>query len=437
MIKIKLKHNSLYLFSVLFSLLLLFDGCSSTNSDTKETNYITNNTQKILVIQINYNNVQQTQPATYWSDKIFKNQLNIFYKENFNNDFRVIPVKENQGIDNDGIITISLNKNHPNPDSASSPELEEDIKTIMSLADKYVTEKLNTNNDNYITPKELTVLFIFPGHEASYYNTEEPNIWAHSTQFSNIYFQNKYLKSHYGLISDMQGTHNATVGIIAHELGHAIFDLPDLYSTIDTNNKGIGYFGLMSYGSWNSQVLQTNSYEGNSPAHFMAWSRLQTGIEANNLITINKNTNKNYEVYGAITNKQNILKIPVNDNEYYLIENYGVDGFEKGYYSRISNYKGGNMLWHIDKGVITQNKASNTVQGDVSHKGVDIVEADNNNVVDNNGNGLGTNLFYKGNVDFINDYTLPSLKTYDNQKTNIEIQFLSNPNSKMTVNIKR
>ncbi len=56
------------------------------------------------------------------------------------------------------------------------------------------------------------------------------------------------------------------IGVICHELGHAI-GLPDLYDW-NGNSSGIGYWGLMGAGNWNTPA---------SPAHLCAWSREQLG----------------------------------------------------------------------------------------------------------------------------------------------------------------
>ena len=62
------------------------------------------------------------------------------------------------------------------------------------------------------------------------------------------------------------GTGMIEIGVICHELGHAI-GLPDLYDT-DGNSSGIGFWGLMGAGNWNTPA---------SPAHLSAWSREQLG----------------------------------------------------------------------------------------------------------------------------------------------------------------
>jgi M6 family metalloprotease-like protein len=56
------------------------------------------------------------------------------------------------------------------------------------------------------------------------------------------------------------------IGVICHEIGHAI-GLPDLYD-YNGSSSGIGFWGLMGSGNWNTPA---------SPAHLCAWSREQLG----------------------------------------------------------------------------------------------------------------------------------------------------------------
>ena len=56
------------------------------------------------------------------------------------------------------------------------------------------------------------------------------------------------------------------IGVFCHEFGHAL-DLPDLYD-INGGSSGIGYWGLMGSGSWNTP---------DNPAHMSAWTKTQLG----------------------------------------------------------------------------------------------------------------------------------------------------------------
>ncbi len=61
------------------------------------------------------------------------------------------------------------------------------------------------------------------------------------------------------------GTGISEIGVYSHEFGHA-FGLPDLYD--GSGGSGIGHWGLMGSGSWNSPT---------NPAHFDAWCKSQLG----------------------------------------------------------------------------------------------------------------------------------------------------------------
>ena len=86
---------------------------------------------------------------------------------------------------------------------------------------------------------------------------------------SSEYGQNGFSQfgEHQG--SSSTDTWDATIGVMAHELGHAYFDLPDLYDTSEVG-AGIGYFGLMGSGSWGRK--SSSEKAGATPIHLSAWS---------------------------------------------------------------------------------------------------------------------------------------------------------------------
>jgi len=63
-----------------------------------------------------------------------------------------------------------------------------------------------------------------------------------------------------------EGTKIIEIGVICHEFGH-VLGLPDLYD-YDGGSSGIGYWGLMGAGNWNTPE---------SPAYLECWSREQLG----------------------------------------------------------------------------------------------------------------------------------------------------------------
>ncbi|WP_035800628.1 immune inhibitor A domain-containing protein [Kitasatospora mediocidica] len=66
---------------------------------------------------------------------------------------------------------------------------------------------------------------------------------------------------------------NGGLGVFAHEYGHDL-GLPDLYDTVGPNDNSVGFWSLMSSGSW----LGTGKNAiGDRPGNLDAWSKLQLG----------------------------------------------------------------------------------------------------------------------------------------------------------------
>ncbi len=133
-----------------------------------------------------------------------------------------------------------------------------------------------------------------------------------------------------------------TPGVIAHEMGHAVLGLPDLYDT-DYSSMGLGYWSLMSYGMWNGPMLM-----GGSPAHLDAWSRIQATFAAP------ENVIQDMPGFLIMPVEQtpHIMRLWTNGmygNEYFLVENRQPFGFDTW-------LPGAELLiYHIDDNVTTWN----------------------------------------------------------------------------------
>lgn len=182
--------------------------------------------------------------------------------------------------------------------------------------------------------------------------------------------------------------------------------LPNLFNT-EAGASGIGQFGLMDQGS--------NNYQGLIPVQPEAWSKVFLGWEEPIVIT----SGENVEIAAALANNPNkIYKIPITDSEYFLLENRSrdingdriasgrdvngvriqfresdfaaeqaisvitqVDEYDFGLpYTVDQNNRAvpgpGILIWHIDENIIRENYASNRVNADANHRGVDLEEAD-------------------------------------------------------------
>ncbi len=160
------------------------------------------------------------------------------------------------------------------------------------------------------------------------------------------------------------------MGTFAHELGHDLADLPDLYDT-DYSSDGIGRWGIMAGGAWNYDPNPASGESpGDTPAHFCAWSKIQLGWITPTLVLDNLTA----QVLPTIqtTGKNSVLKMYMSNQtrsvplkEYFLIVNrqqIGFDSFIPGQ---------GILIWHIDECVDGANDGE-------QRKLVDLEEADAN-----------------------------------------------------------
>ncbi|HZH38056.1 MAG TPA: M6 family metalloprotease domain-containing protein, partial [Flavisolibacter sp.] len=123
------------------------------------------------------------------------------------------------------------------------------------------------------------------------------------------------------------------VGVMAHELGHLLLSLPDLYDT-DYSSKGTGKWDLMAGGSWNGG--------GDRPAHPTAWCKVKCGW-VNPTVILNSEQDVTVRPYKDF---KDVFKLPVgaaNSQEYYLISNRRKAGFDDGIPGE------GMLIEHIDE----------------------------------------------------------------------------------------
>ncbi|HPE68876.1 MAG TPA: M6 family metalloprotease domain-containing protein [Thermotogota bacterium] len=105
-------------------------------------------------------------------------------------------------------------------------------------------------------------------------------IWSHQWSISAKQKDGKSISRYSMQPEYWLQPYDMTVGVYAHELGHLLFGLPDLYDT-SYNSRGIGYWGLMGSGSWNDEMSVYGPSEisgyGGAPADFTAWSKQRIG----------------------------------------------------------------------------------------------------------------------------------------------------------------
>lgn len=192
------------------------------------------------------------------------------------------------------------------------------------------------------------------------------------------------------------GVTNGIQGLVAHEFGHMI-GLPDLYDVYGWSS-GIGGWCEMSTGYWLSAA---GIPAGIIPPYFSAWCRMYMGWEdpvvADDLsqaldiaaaaVPVDTLTYEPILEPGQVR----MVKVPINDHEYFLVENRqedidgdGIaignseDGVIISFYGEYDYLLPGSglLIWHIDEDAIEERFIYNTVNAYPFHKGVDLEEAD-------------------------------------------------------------
>jgi len=207
---------------------------------------------------------------------------------------------------------------------------------------------------------------------------------------------------------NQEGIALAVTGIFVNNLGNFI-GLYDLFSS-EEQLSGVGRFDLMDAGLFNANGL--------IPSPPGAFSRELKGVDNPQIIT---NAANKIKVARFNSDSASVLpttiRIPINDDEYYLIEYRGNSSMflDSLYYEELYNSDDGNvtylqvlkkyfpehinisdssgvllsvddydlglpgagiLIWHIDDRIIRENALENTINNDPENRGVDIEEAD-------------------------------------------------------------
>jgi M6 family metalloprotease-like protein len=382
--------------------------------------------QNVLFILVDYSDQVFTYPDSSFESLAFAatDSVKEYFLENSYGQMTVSPAAETYGVANDGIVHVTRGITHPN---LGQSNWASEAREIVNLADSFVQfNSFDTNVDSTISPDELSIVIILAGYETSYggqANALQPNVWGHAAGFTTLTLDGVNL-SPYTMFGEAHAVseetkHIATIGIMCHELGHLMFALPDLYDT-DQSSAGIGVWGLMGAGSWNS----TGSYSGETPAHLSAWSKIATEMTSPSDML----TDQSAVGFADVETNESIVRIwidkyKVATNEYFLLENRQISGFDAGLPGA------GLLIWHIDNG--------RTGNADESHKRVDVEEADGLGELDSDTNGGNAGDPFPGSTNnmLFDDGSTPNTRDYTGASTQIAVSNISPSSSNMSADI--
>ena len=383
------------------------------------------NTIPLLLVRLQFNTAPfdsfQSDEAT-WADKIFginDGQLNHWLAEVSQDTSQFIPVLENSGTADNGIVTASIGVAHPGNNAFTAND-QAVIKAAINAIDGNVNFAAYDDDSNgAIDRTEMQIMFIVAGGETATRHPDAGSVWAHKWSINTdppthdgVSLMNGNFGGTYSCFGERQGgaarTHDATIGVIAHELGHAAFNLPDLYD-YDPSSAGIGSFGIMGGGSWGMKPGDTMS--GETPSHMTALSKVKSGFVTPTVIT----ADGVYTANDINSASFNIFQIESGTSgEYFLLQNRNAVGYDLAL-NRLDGtgtYAGGLMITHN-----SENVSGNS---DDTHRRVDIEEA-NEPQNDAGGRGHYKGLFFSGNSTVFDDTTTPNSKRVDGNASNVSI----------------
>jgi M6 family metalloprotease-like protein len=311
--------------------------------------------RSLLVILVKFNNQAEATTAPAWQSRMFgaSNSVKHHYTISSHGTVTVTAANETHGTANDGIVGwLTLNQNHPNTGQSIDSRNQVLAKDAIVAADPFVNfAAYDTNGNGSVSPSELDVIVIVAGNETSYGGSGScsPSVWGHvwsifATPPPTV--DGKVVGgSGYGMFGEMHCfstqatlTHQATIGIMAHELGH-LYGLPDLYDS-DGSSEGVGEWSLMGSGSWNF----FGGDSGNSPALMDAWSKSVMGWTSRTIVTgtLAGASIPSSSASGALY--QFRTGTPGSGSgEFFLVENRQKTSYDQGLAGS------GLLIWHIDE----------------------------------------------------------------------------------------
>jgi len=215
----------------------------------------------------------------------------------------------------------------------------------------------------------------------------------------------------------------AGIGLFVHEYAH-ILGLPDLYD-IDGSSYGIGNWGAMGTGVWNTNPGGT---PGDRPAYLSAWAKAvmrwicPIPLSGSNIVVnfppASNNPNSVYMLGSGI---------PGVSGEYYLLENrQKIAGtFDEALPGE------GLLIWHIDESIPTNQTECpydhSDPRCDTEHYKVALEQADNNLDLENKTNTGDAGDPFPGtsNNNTFSDTTFPSAKLYGNTNSGVSVRSIS------------
>jgi immune inhibitor A len=289
----------------------------------------------------------------------------------------------------------------------------------VQLADPFVNfANYDNDSDGYVDA--LFIIHSGRGHEF----TGNPNhIWSHKWNMKNPQSVDGVIAHVYSMEPEYWSTPgDMTCGVYAHEMGHSVFGLPDLYD-YGYDSEGLGDWSLMAGGSWNGP-------KGASPAHPDAWCRIQTGAAAPIILSAN--------LLGAsipaVNSTPTIYRLWTDGtagSEFMLVENRRMTGYDSYLPSE------GLLIYHVDETQSGNNNQWYPDHTDYGHYLVALEQADGQWWLERSLNSGDLKDPYPGSTDnrAYDDASRPDSRDYNFNTTRVAVRNISGAGPTMTADL--
>ena len=297
---------------------------------------------------------------SYWANEFFGETgktLNTFYKYNSHGKFYWEPVKDTYGLENNGIVYVTVKTQHPYVATGKNTGSGNEKTLALVEAAKYVNfDQYDKNGDGFLDYTELTVSFIIAGYNTKFCSSATSNqkFGLHNFMMSsgtgvkvgNVYVLNGSRGGRFTYDGEC-GSNNTGIkfGSPAHELGH-VLGARDMYTASGyTWAGGPGDIALNGGGSY---LKYSGETQGTSPSAIDPFYQAYYGFTQPIIAQDGE-----YTLYSKESKKgeYNIIRINTADpKEYYLIENRyyaGTDTFDA-----INATAKAIQIWHVDEGIM-------------------------------------------------------------------------------------
>jgi immune inhibitor A len=395
-------------------------------------------TNNIPVILVNFSNTTTTYTSTAFNALLFgtgNHSMNDYYQEVSYGKFSVSP--GTKGIA--GWYTAANTHDYYGQNAGGFDAWPGDLvyEAVKAADDaKFDFSQYDQDGDCYVDV--VNIVHQGTGEEAGGPATD---IWSHSWDLNSAkyyknsnfgeYTTNTYCSANpskkvkvnkYVIQPEILWGEIQTMGVFAHEYGHAI-GLPDLYDT-DGSSEGIGNWSLMAGGTWNYVTKA-----GDRPAHMDAWSKYKLGWVSPTLVSGTLNSEQISQAATSNDVYQLLNGSPTSGGEYFLVENRQMAGFDEGLPGA------GLLIWHIDESKSSNN--SECYPGGPScatnHYKVALIQSDNLWYLEKHvdrGNSGDPYHALQNNTTFT-DTSSPNSRLYNNSSSNVSITSISSIGSNM------